>query len=163
MNHRIAQGSRRLAGSSAVFTVLLAFCLNLAALPCAMALGLDDRDCPHAPPAGDHPVAGHQGHDNAHAGHETAHAGHDTGHLHEMAGPDCLTSASSCCDAAASSIDTRTSPHKIKNQGADLPLAGPVSQYSLPTTADVPYALVDPPDPPGAAVPRHVLFCVYLD
>ena len=156
MNHRIARGLRSLAGSSAVFTVLLVFCLNLAVLPCAMALGLDDPDCPHSPPAGDHPVNGHQGHD-------TGHQGHSSGHQHEMAGPDCVTGSASCCDAAATSIDTRKSPHKIKNQGADLPLAGPVCQFSLPMTADVTPALTDPPDPPGAAVPRHVLFCVYLD
>lgn len=129
--------------------MLLVFCLNLAVLPCAMALGLDDHDCPHCPPAEDHSMAGH-------------HA-HKASHEPESTESDCATPAASCCDVAATGIDTRASQPKLKSEGGEQTVAGPFSQLDLPATVDAFAASADPPDPPGATVPRHVLFCVYLD
>lgn len=153
MNRRIADRTRRVAGTSGVLSVLLVFCLNLAVLPCAMALGFDDHDCPHRPPADEHPMSGH-------------HQGHAAGH-HESPEPelrsDCVTSAASCCDAATPTIDARGSQLKLKNDGNDQPIAVVFSQILSATITYTPAVFADPPDPPGASVPRHVLFCVYLD
>jgi hypothetical protein len=149
MNHRIAWQRRRLAGSSAAVSMLLIFCLNLAVLPCAMALGLDDHDCSHCPPADDHSMAGHHGHEAAHEP--------------ELRESDCATLTASCCDVAASNVDTRTSQLKLKSQSSDQPIAGPASQVIVPGVAYAITVIADPPDPPGNSVPRHVLFCVYLD
>ena len=153
MKCRIAGKVRRLAGTSGVLAVLLVFCLNLAILPCAMALGLDDHDCPHSPPADEHAMAGR-------------HQGHAAGH-HESRQPelrsDCVTSAASCCDAATPSVDSRASQLKLKKDGNDQPTVATASQILLSTITYAPAVFADPPDPPGASVPRHVLFCVYLD
>ena len=118
--------------------------LNMAVLPCAMAFGVDDHDCPHCPPADEQPMAGHNGHG-------------------DEAGPDCASVGSSCADGGAVSVDTRGNPLKVSDAGDDEVFVGfaLVSTLAQPTTAFT--ASVDPPDPPGTSVPRHVLFCVYLD
>ena len=149
MNHRVAAKLRRLAESSVAVSMLLVFCLNLAVLPCAMALGLDDHDCSHCPSAEDHSMAGHHG--------------HETAHEPELRQSDCATLTASCCDAAVSNVDTRSSLPKLKSHGSDQAMASPASQVTVPGVAFAITEFADPPDPPGPSVPRHVLFCVYLD
>ena len=60
----------------------------------------------------------------------------------------------------AKKIETRTG--KIK-QSPDAVVAGTPAIAELPSRAVRHATAVDPPDPPGAFPPRHVLFCVYLD
>jgi hypothetical protein len=153
MNRRLAERIRRLDGTSGMLGVLVIFCLNLAVLPCAMALGLDDQDCPHRPPADEQSMAGH---------HQNHAAGHHASPQPELRS-GCVTSAASCCDAAMPGVDSRASQLKLTKDDNDQPIAAVVSQVLLSTITHAPAVFADPPDPPGTSVPRHVLFCVYLD
>ena len=118
--------------------------LNMAVLPCAMAFSTDDHDCPHCPPADEQPMAGHVGHG-------------------DVAGPDCASIGSSCADGGAASVDTRGNPLKVRDAGDDEVFVGFALATVPARTTTVITACADPPDPPGTSVPRHVLFCVYLD
>ena len=97
------------------------------------------------------------------AGH---HRGHGAGQ-HEAPKPEltspCVTAVTSCCDVAAPGIDARASQLKLKDDSNDPPVATAVGQVLFPAITHAPAASADPPDPPGTSVPRHVLFCVYLD
>ena len=151
MNHRITGQSSSRAVTVSVFGVFLALCLNLAILPCAMALGVDDQACPHG-------TVAEQGAMDGHHGHSTGHADEDAGQSH----PDCMSTGSSCCDLAVASADSRWA--QVKAGFDDEPWL--VSMTANPLQPVASYAIaaaVDPPDPPGTSVPRHVLFCVYLD
>ena len=151
MNHRITGKFSSPAVTSGVYGMLLALCLNLALLPCAMALGVDDQACPHSPIA-------EQGAMDGHHGHSAGHASEDTGESH----PDCMSTGSSCCDLAVASADSRWA--QVKESSDDEPwLVSITASPPQPVTSYAVVAAVDPPDPPGTSVPRHVLFCVYLD
>ena len=133
--------------------MLLALCLNLALLPCAMALGVDDQACPHGPIA-------EQGAMDGHHGHSAVQAVEDTSLSH----PDCMSAGSSCCDLAVASADSRGAQVKLRESNDDEPWLVSITSNPLqPVTSYAVVASVDPPDPPGTSVPRHVLFCVYLD
>ena len=137
--------------TSGVVGLLLALCLNLAVLPCAMALGIDDQACPHSSIA-------EQGAMDGHHGHGAGHADEGAGQSH----PDCMSASSSCCDVVVASADSRWA--KVKESFDDEPwLVANTASPEPPVTSHAVVAAVDPPDPPGTAVPRHVLFCVYLD
>ena len=151
MNHRSTSQTSSRPVTVSVFGMLLALCLNLAILPCAMALGVDDQACPHSPIA-------EQGAMDEHHGHSTGHAVEDTGQSH----PDCMSTGSSCCDLAVASADSRWA--QVKESFDDEPwLVSITASPPQPVTSYAVVAAVDPPDPPGTSVPRHVLFCVYLD
>ena len=136
MNHCATAMTRLAAGTRGIWVLLVAVWLNMAILPCAMAFETADHDCPHCPPAEEH--AGHHGHHKAKA--------------------EASCDESPCCDASEATLETRTA-----KQTPDVVAAG------IPAIAESPSRLVrfaaaaDPPDPPGALPPRHVLFCVYLD
>jgi len=153
MNHRITGNHGSPAVSSGVGGLLLALCLNMAILPCAMAFGADDQACPHTSSAEQHGTDGHHGHG---AGHAKDHA--------EQPGADCHSAGPSCCDLAVASVDTRSVHVKFKPSFDDQPWlasANPNRAQSVARYAIAPAA--DPPDSPGTSVPRHVLFCIYLD
>ena len=155
MNHRITAHSSSPAVTSGVAGLLLALCLNLAVLPCAMALGIDDQACPHSPIAEQGAMDGHHGHGAAHG---AGHADKDVGQSH----PDCMSASSSCCDVVVASADSRWA--KAKESFDDEPwLVANAASPEPPVMRYAVVAAVDPPDPPGTSVPRHVLFCVYLD
>jgi hypothetical protein len=157
VNHRITGQFSSRAAAPGVFGALLVLCLNLAVLPCAMALGIDDQACPHRPAAEQSAMGGHHEHGT---GHGTEHASDAADQSH----PDCMSTAASCCDLGMASVDSRSVQLKIKDGFDDDPWAisgiastlQPVASYAITVAAD-------PPDPPGTSVPRHVLFCVYLD
>ena len=108
----------------------------MAVLPCAMAFETADHDCPHCPPADEH--AAHHGHGKAEV--------------------EASCDDSPCCDAGEATLETRTTKHSPDNVAATLSV-----NAEPPSRAARYVAVVDPPDPPGAFPPRHVLFCVYLD
>lgn len=136
MNHRTTALTRLAARTRGVWALLAAVWLNMAVLPCAMAFETADHDCPHCPPAEEH--AGHHGHDKAEASCDE----------------------SPCCDASEATIETRTGKIKLS---PDIIFSGPPAIAQLPWRVARHATSVDPPDPPGAFPPRHVLFCVYLD
>lgn len=114
--------------------------LNMAVMPCAMAFESGEHDCPHCPPADEQEMAGHHGHDQAKS--------------------PCATMQSECCDAEAATLESRADKSKKSTDAVYVvapPAAGPVAR---PTTIAT---VADPPDPPDAFPPRHILFCVYLD
>lgn len=126
-------------------TALLAVMwLNMAITPCAMAFDGGDHDCPHLPPADGHVMAAH----------------HD--HGHDKATRSCATLQVDCCDALDATLGSRADTLKSKTSPdvvfADIPT---IAELSPPPALFS--AAVDPPDPPDAFPPRHVLFCVYLD
>jgi len=161
VNHRITGKFSSRAVAPGAFGVLLVLCLNLAVLPCAMALGVDDQACPHRSAAEQGAMEGHHGHGT---GHGTEHANEHVNEATDLSHPDCMSTTSSCCDLAVASVDSRSAQAKIKAGFDDDTWAvsetastvRPVASYAITAAAD-------PPDPPGTSVPRHVLFCVYLD
>ena len=138
MNHRTTAMTRLATKTRGVWALLVAVWLNLAVLPCAMAFETADHDCPHCPPVEEH--AGHHGHHQAKA--------------------EASCDDSPCCDAGEATLETRNGKTK---QSADVVIAGLPAIPELPSRASRHPANADPPDPPGAFPPRHVLFCVYLD
>ncbi len=149
MNHRFTAGLRSIARGRIALLAVLA--LNAVVLPCAMAVGLDDRTCLHAPAAAHHDVAGH--HDMA--GHH-AHQGQG-----EAAAEGCADTQ--CCVAETASIDSRSGQQKVRDAG-DWD-AAPVVHAAVPLArrALAPEPPERPPDRHCAAPARHKLFCVYLD
>lgn len=144
MNRRIAARFGSVATTQGVVGLLAVLVLNMVVLPCAMAFGLDDHDCPHCPPAEQHEMAGHHDHESA------------------VKSP-CAEVQSQCCELAEASVDTRGGKFKVRD-GADLEVV-PVA--AVATTPVLSVAHVEPrprpPDPRAAFPPRHKLFCVYLD
>ena len=127
-----------------VFALLAVMVMNLVILPCAMAFGLEDPDCPHCPPAEQHEMAVHHGHD-------------------ESASAPCAEAQSTCCEVAAASVDSRGGKLKVRDT-ADFD-ALPATDVAMQPVHVAPHCepALRPPDPPGAFPPRHKLFCVYLD
>ncbi len=149
MNHRITAGLRSIARARSVLLAVLA--VNAVVLPCAMAVGLDDRSCLHAPPAGQHGMAGHD--------EMVGHHGHDGHEGH--AARSCADTQ--CCVVEAASVDSRSGQQKVRDAG-DWD-AAPVVHAAVPPACRVSRSepVERPPDEPGAFPPRHKLFCVYLD
>ena len=134
--YRQSPGQRALGLFAAVW-------LNLALAPCAMAAEAD-HDCPHCPPAHEHEMAGHHGHD---AGQAKA---------------PCASADSACGELEDVSIDGRNGQLKLEEPG-DLPPAIPLLADDWGTVAVAPIQeSTGPPDWPGGAPPIHVLNCVYL-
>lgn len=127
-----------------VSALLAVMALNLVVLPCAMAFGLEDHDCPHCPPAEQHEMAGHHGHE-------------------EVASTPCAEAQSTCCEVETASVDSRGSKLKVRDT-ADFE-ALPAANITIAPAHTAPHCepAAQPPDPPGAFPPRHKLFCVYLD
>ena len=125
--------------------------LNLALLPCAMALGdMQEHGCPHGPPAvsGEIPLLG---------------ADESNGMPAENA---------SCCDVGASECavlgdykyDGRTVRFQVKNAPGDLPIGIVPAAVAIPTVGSVPVSPVfgDASLKPDHRPPLNVLYCVYL-
>ena len=153
MNHRITGKSGSPALYSGVLGLLLVLCLNAAILPCAMALDIDDQTCPHSPAKEQAAMDGHHGHGAGHARDPVA-----------QSDPDCPSAAPSCCDLAVATVESRSAYVKFKQSFDEEPWVASANPNALqPVASQAITAHSDPPDPPGTSVPRHVLFCVYLD
>lgn len=125
--------------------------LNLALLPCAMALGdMQEHGCPHSPPAvsGEIPSLSADGSNN-------------------MPAED-----ASCCDVEASrcaflndyNYDGRTVQIKVKDAPGDLPIGIAPAIVAIPIADRVPVSLAfgDASLRPGHRPPLNLLYCVYL-
>lgn len=116
--------------------------LNLAVLPCAMALQ-SDADRPHCPPSEQLEMASHHGEQES------------------VVVPRCINMQADCCDIADVTIETRN--EKTKSQLDDFAVLPPAltwQKFDVPTRV---LRTVRPPDPGGETTPLHVLYCVYLD
>lgn len=124
--------------------MLLLVCLNLAMLPCAMAVE-KDHDCPSCPPDHQQEIASH--------------------HAHDVDGDvaNCVTAQPDCCELDQVSLDDRSqSVEKKSGENTAFVVApslaelrSPAMQYERRSTG-----------PPGLVrgSPRlHVINCVYLD
>lgn len=159
----VSQPSARgkpITATSKVLGLLVALCLNMIILPCAMAIQGDD-DCPHCPPAENHDMMTHQGRGEAgHHGHdENTHQGHGGNSVT----PPCATVQPDCCDGLVATVDFRGGKEAYKPASQFVMIAAPAPFTEARAAAARYYAVSDPPDTPGVAPPRHVLFCVYLD
>jgi hypothetical protein len=103
-----------------------------------------DHECPHCPPAQEHGMAMHHGHDAA------------TGEA------PCASMQAQCGDLDEFSVDGRNGQLKIKDV-TELPVAI-ASDIVDPISVDYRYAYssTDPPLLAGTSPPLHVLYCVYL-
>lgn len=133
----IAAGTRR------VTAMVSLVWLNLAMLPCAMAME-SDHSCPDCPPEAAQEVVSH--HDHAVA----------------EKGADCSFAQADCCQIDQINIDDR-SQKSGKDDGKKIAVItnigfGQFSAYSL--TPEFP---TGPPDPGPGTTRLHALFCVYLD
>ena len=119
--------------------------LNMAVLPCAMALE-GGGDCPHCPPpAVEHEMAVHHGHGDDHAK------------------PSCATMQSQCGELEEASIDTRGSKLELKPTFEMVFISTPpIAPLSAGMQGRITCSS-DPPDISGSSPPLNVLFCVYLD
>lgn len=120
--------------------VLMIVWLNLLITPCAMAFEAE-HSCPH---------------DQASAHHEHGQAGQAT-----VEHP-CASMEEDCCDVGIASFDARSGDIKLKDTPEAAYVAAPgFAELQMQFPAWV-APVVDPPDPPGAFPPLHVLNCVYL-
>ena len=144
MSSRITARPRLATRRRTVIGLVTVLWLNMALLPCAMALQ-SAAMCPHCPPAEDHEMASHHGHG---------------GHSEE---PSRVTVQSECCDYEEVKIDARV----IKPESCSAPLlfliASPANTDLLQAAATQSHCTKDPPGHGGASPPLHVLNCVYLD
>ena len=144
MNHSATARSGSAALTRGVWSLLAVLLLNMAVLPCAMALESDDHDCSHCPPADQQQMAGHDDHIAARA---------------EL---PCATTVSQCGDVDEAGVDTRSGKLKVKD-------SVDVEFFALPAIAELPTwhsgqvaTAAVPPDIHGGSPPLHVLYCVYL-
>ena len=142
------QRKSRLAGHSAprrALGVLVVFWLNLAAMPCTMALEAEAADS-HCPPAAVEAASKHAHHDAQPAAEPL---------------PNCLTVQSDCCAIDDITIDSRAT---IEKTGGDVAIVVAPAP-SWPSLAVMVFSSHEPrpPDPDGHFPPIHVLNCVYLD
>ena len=139
----MARSTRR--GHSAVtgkwLGIVVAVWLNLAAQPCAMALGLED-DCPHCPDSPDAP----------------AHHGH-----HEDEKSDGCSPLSDCGDDDAFSVDGRNVNLKLKDKPDSTFVVPAMPPDSCATPARYATTATDPPERTEPSRTIHLLNCVFLD
>jgi len=116
----------------------------MAVLPCAMAFESGEHDCGHCPPAVEHEMASHHGHDEKHADESGA------------------TTQSECCDLEDASIDIRGSNLKIKSPSEVVIISEPATAVVLARSNGQLKWASDPPEIISSSPSPHVLFCVYL-
>lgn len=128
--------------------VLVLLWLNLVLTPCAMALGAEHA-CDHLPAKGMESMQEMAGH-------------HEHGVEHQA--PPCDSVQAECCDIVDITVDTRKDSKSLQAQ-ADSGAMSLASGYTaLQDVRSARFVVAaDPPDPPHAHVPHHVIFCVYLD
>jgi hypothetical protein len=121
--------------------VLAIFSLNLAAMPCSMALEAG-AESGHCPPMAEQAMA--------HAGHQES-----------QAKVDCLSLQSDCCSIIQATADNRGSADKLQKDACVVfPVAAP---WPALQKVSVQNHELRPPDPEVCFPPLHVLNCVYLD
>ena len=135
--------TRTLAWGRPVLGLFVAVWLNLALQPCAMSLEAD-HDCPHCPPAHEHEMPAHHGHESS------------------KAEASCASMQAQCGEPDDVSFDGRSGQLKVKDT-VELPIviahdpSAPVMMIAkrchFPT---------GPPRHRGLSPPLHVLHCVYL-
>ena len=121
--------------------VLAIFWLNLAVMPCAMAIEADTENEP-CPMMSDQAMV-------------------QKGHHESQADADCLSMQSVCCSIVQATADNRSSAEKLQKDASpacSTPPAWPALQTTFVRQHDL-----RPPDPDLCFPPLHVLNCVYLD
>lgn len=140
MNSRILS-TRSKTASRRLLAALALFSLNLAAIPCTMALEAAAPGTGHCPPQSA-PV--------------TTHADH-----HQMAvEEDCISLQSDCCSVDGVAVETRGTD-KLQKDGHFLVSDSPA--WPTLQAHPVPVDEFRPPDITVSFPPLHVLNCVYLD
>lgn len=124
-----------------VFAVLALFSLNLAAMPCTMALELESPSS-HCPSMSEQTMV-HEDHHEAPVNIE------------------CLSLQADCCAGAQVTADNRGGAEKVQKDSSAIAVVA-ASWPSL-DTAFARYHELIPPDPQASFPPLHVLNCVYLD
>jgi len=124
-----------------MLSVLVIFWLNLAVMPCTMALETIDTT-PHCPPPAEQEMAHH-------------------GHQDTQAIPDCFIMQSDCCGLVNAALDTREGTEK-RHDHASAAVSVTSAWPSLHILV-APQHEPRPPDPGTHYPPLHVLNCVYLD
>lgn len=121
--------------------VLAIFWLNLAVMPCAMAIEADTRD-EHCPQMSSQAIA------------------HEDGHQVSQPEVNCLSMQADCCSFVQSTVDNRAGTDKFKKDtsAAISSLASWPNQQS----SQVLQREHRPPDPGYRTPPLHILHCVYL-
>ncbi len=138
------KGRRQLHANSAtrrIFGVLIVCWLNMAILPCAMALG----DIEHCPPTDDRVVH--------------AMAEHD-GHQESNSQPDCDMVSSGCCDLDVTAFEGRSGAFKYSAD--ECPAIAPIASWPVLNVVAASVHDAMPLRPDGHPTPLHVLNCVYL-
>ncbi len=130
---------RRLSRQGLAVLVLLS--LNLAAMPCSMALEPSEANA-HCPSLG---------------GQEMAHHGDDKAPMP----PDCIMMQSDCCKPGQVPLDSRGGVDKNLDQ--DLPVLVLAENWPALNTLAVVGNDARPPDPGNHFPPLRKLLCVYLD
>lgn len=117
--------------------------LNVAMLPCAMAMEAEHA-CPDCPPDHEQPMASHHGHGDARA---------------ELG---CVIEQPDCCELDDVSVDDRKS-QSDKNDSDDPGVSIGPRLGAARADKGVLLHTTGPPDPGGTATRLHALHCVYLD
>ena len=127
--------------SRRLLAVLVLFSLNLAAMPCTMALEAVS-DSGHCPPKSGHVMV-------------------DADHHQPAAQADCFSMQSDCCSVGGVALETRGGSDKLQKDVQFLVSSLP----SWPTLQAHPVPIDDlrPPDVQVSFPPLHILNCVYLD
>ncbi|GBF31789.1 hypothetical protein MnTg04_01756 [bacterium MnTg04] len=125
--------------------------LNLALLPCAMALGeMQESGCPHGAPAvsGEIPPLGADGSNDMHAGDASC----------------CEVETSRCAFLDDYNYDGRTVQIKAKDAPGDLPVGIVPAIVAIPVMDSVPVSpdFGDVSLRPGHRLPLNLLYCIYL-
>jgi hypothetical protein len=123
-----------------VFSVLIVCWLNLAILPCAMALN-GSEPCPQVESA---------------SAAESAHQGHHAVQRQQ----DCAMLSTDCCDLGTTAFDGRNG--KSENLSDDVSTSAAVVSWPSHDVARATFHDARPPDYGGYPAPLHVLHCVYL-
>lgn len=117
--------------------------LNLAMLPCAMALQ-QETICPDCPTDHEQKMPAHHEHGDS-----------------DLV-PDCNTANSECCDFGEFTIDDRTQKSG-KSDSEQIALVSDLASVNLSRHVSTTAFPTGPPDPTSGTKRLHAIFCVYLD
>ncbi|MCH8895652.1 MAG: hypothetical protein IH927_05255 [Proteobacteria bacterium] len=151
VNSSVTNQQERAPWARRVLGLFVVAWLNLALLPCAMALGeMQESGCPHGAPAvsGEIPPLGADGSNDMHAGDASC----------------CEVETSRCAFLDDYKYDGRTVQIKVKDAPGDLPVGIVPAVVAIPVTDSVPASLDfrDVSLRPGNRLPLNLLYCVYL-
>ncbi len=117
--------------------------LNLAMLPCAMALQQEEI-CPDCPTGHEQQMSSHHDHDESNSA------------------PSCSTEDTDCCDFGEFTVDDR-GQKSGKNSGEQFALTSKFETAKLVRHVVSTVFPTGPPDPIPEAQGLHAIYCIYLD